>query len=201
MYIFECGVPNCFLCFRAGSNKWSCDSESDLDEAVRGKEREFPNAVSARHKDASSCQRFSLLETTLPASGCSPFVKTTTRLCSGALQFDAMAPLCAACRKTPLAGRPYPDDRNYVDHHPTADKLRAAAEKGCQMCALLWGTFSAREKSEIQKRQPFKGKGKCLLFFQFRPRGERDFDLVFTFEDDDSYFAIKSFAFTWTKGL
>jgi hypothetical protein len=85
MYIFECGVPNVFLCFRAGSNKWSCDSESDLDEGVGGKGREFPNAVSARHEDSSSCQRLSLLETTLPASGCSPFIKTRIRLCSGAL--------------------------------------------------------------------------------------------------------------------
>ena len=174
----------------------------DLDGAVRGKEREIPNAVSARHEDALSWQRLSLLKTTLQSSGCSPFVQATTRLCSGTLHFiNTMARLCAACRKTPLAGGHHLEFVN-TPHHRTASQLRAAAEEGCQMCALLWGTFSARERSELLGMQPAKAKREssrvCCNFLSY---GKAGFGLEFHFRDGEYYITTRRFVFDCTEGL
>jgi hypothetical protein len=125
-----------------------------------------PHAAASFRDSASSRQ-------TLPSSGCFPLVQATTRLCSGTLPFNTMARLCAVCRKTLLAAGYHPasfDLRHRARHHRTNSELRAAAEEGCQMCVLLWRSFSAIEKSDLLEIRPARAKRKLSgVFYHFLP--------------------------------
>jgi hypothetical protein len=70
------------------------------------------------------------------------------------------------------------------------------------MCTLLWGTFSAREKSDFLQMQPGNAKRKpSFVFCTILSHGEHDFELGFTFHGDEYNFPVNWFAFTWTEGL